>query len=258
MPKAQLQLHGEDRVLCRDRVAERWPHGRGYPCQLTKHTWIVRAHRGTILKYGTEKTDCQFIKVTHTKKAGQPWRKREVALSLDNSPGQDGRRHLRAAVPHGPLKGNHGWARIIVWLWHRPAGMTAMQFKALDDDGQHRVQANHLNRNPHVTLVDELEACDPDENHAHYRYSGTGSPPSPSLCLSALSNGIIPQWGARSEGACFVHPCSKTTTPLPYTPQNHQTSNNDKSEGESVSSVPQASTFFALQEEASTQCLSSR
>ena len=168
MPKAKLQLHGEDRVLCQDKVKATWPHGRRYPSVLTRHTWIIRAHRGTLLRYGSEATDCQYIKVTHKKRAGQPWQKTERALALDSAAGEDGRPYLRAAVPHGSMRGNRLWARLIVWLWHRPAGMRTSQFNALDDDGQFLVQANHLNRNPHVTLVDQLEASDPDGNYEHY------------------------------------------------------------------------------------------
>ena len=171
MPKAKLQLHGEDRVLCRDKVVETWPHGRGKACVLIKHCWMIRAHRGTILRYATEATeatDCQFIKATYKKKVGQSWKKAEEALALDAAPGQDGRPYLRAAVPHGAMKGSRLWARLIVWLWHRPAGMTAKKFNAKTDDDQYRVQANHLNRNPHVTLVDQLEATDPDGNLAHF------------------------------------------------------------------------------------------
>ena len=125
MPTAKLQLHGEDRVLCRDKVMKTWPHDQEKPCMLTKHYWMIRAYRGTILRYATEATDCQFVKATYKKKAGQAWEKTEVALTLGTAPGQDGRSYLRAAALYGSMKGNHLWARLITWLWHRPAGMTA-------------------------------------------------------------------------------------------------------------------------------------
>lgn len=42
------------------------------------------------------------------------------------------------------------------------------RYQRLGDDGQFELQANHLNRNPHITLVVELEIATADENWAHY------------------------------------------------------------------------------------------
>ena len=114
LPRAALQPHGEDRILCVDVPTTTWPHGHAYASVLTKHTWLIRAHRGTILPYGpNECTDCQYVKVTHKRPAGQPWTTTERALALSEAPGNDGRSRLRANVPHGPLRGKHVWARLI-------------------------------------------------------------------------------------------------------------------------------------------------
>ena len=170
MPKCPLQPSaGDDRLLCSVPVKRTWPHGKQKPYLDTKRSWIIRAHRTTVLDYGGLQTDCQLVGVIANRKQGsRDWATVEKPLCLEASPGQDGRAFLRASVPVGPLKGKHGWARLICWLWHRLPGLTWARYQQLGDDGQYLWQANHLNRNPDTTLVDQLELTTADENWEHY------------------------------------------------------------------------------------------
>merc|ERR1712079_647607 len=83
---------------------------------------------------------------------GEPWQCKERSLALSANPGQDGRVYLYCTVPHGRCQGKHTWARMVCWAFHRLPGMTWKQWQTLDEDEQHVWQANHLNRNPHITL----------------------------------------------------------------------------------------------------------
>ena len=200
MPKHPVQQGGEDRLICADGPVSRFPHGRARGATLVKHSWVARAHRGTVLQYGHEQSDCQLVKQTHKKLPGKPWQTHEAcisigcvffglalwyqegyfatlitceetSLSLDTSPGQDGRVYLKASVPKGDLKGHHTWARLLAWLWHRPAGTRISSFHAQNPraPGQYLYEANHLNRDLHVTLIDQLEWIHHSENQEHYR-----------------------------------------------------------------------------------------
>ena len=83
MPKHPLEQGGEDKVICVDGPVTRYPHGRSYGAVLVKRSWVARAHRGKVLEYGHEQTDCQFVKQTHKKYPGKAWQTSDADLRLD-------------------------------------------------------------------------------------------------------------------------------------------------------------------------------
>ena len=170
MPCHPLQPLGETRLLVSCRPYFTKPHGSHRPRVEVKASWLIRAHRGTVLNYQGELTDCQFLKFTFQRQEGtHRWEKTaEEPLALQAQPGQDGRVYLRAWVPEGKFRGWHTWSRLVCWLWHRFPGLTWGAYQKKGDDDQYEHQANHLNQDPHFTLVDQLEIIGPDGNHQHY------------------------------------------------------------------------------------------
>ena len=163
MPVCRIQAsQGDDRVVCKSS-ARVYPHGVGKPYVDKQITHLIRAHRGKLCSYVRHKTDCQWVKVVRSKKQGSStWETEEEALALSLNPDKDGKFRLRCSVPEGPCKGNQYWSRLVVFFWHRKSSMSWHAFCKL------KLEANHLNLNPKITLVDELAICSRPENIRHY------------------------------------------------------------------------------------------
>ena len=163
MPFCALQpSQGDDKVVSKT-LERKYPHGRQRAYVDKEVSHLIRAHRNKLCSYGGYKTDCQYVRVTRTKKEGQKeWVPKEKPLALTVNPDGEGRYFLRCYVPSGPCKGHQYWARLVVWHWHRPPRMSWKQFV------QKKLEANHLNLDPAVTLVDQLAICTGPENIEHY------------------------------------------------------------------------------------------
>ena len=169
MVKAPLQSQGEDKHVCATGILETTPHGKGKPRVFVQHVWFIRAHRGVVLSYDSEQTDCQFIKGTWKRNEHRAeWHYFESPRALSAEPDTRGRVYLRATVPLGKYQGTHTWSRLVCWFFQRKPGMTWARWSEKDVNGQYKIQCNHVNRNPHITLVDQVEMATRRRNWEHY------------------------------------------------------------------------------------------